>query len=980
MNEARKDYEDSNHREAEADAYAKALLNRARLWIEDRVATEGADLKVAVGLLSELVRVRKVMLDKVPWDEKRREGFVRAQIEQARLLSLIRTSPMLEQAEMGLTEALQWIPLEKSEEVAGENAARGLYASYSASNLRLPEGRPFADTDPKPSVAPKGSVHVHRVPSWSAQSHVLTQLADAKSPVRLAGAMPPVWLADAVRNGDGLLWHPDARQIARSWRLFGNAKECKSAKPLRYLGGGVVEESIGQYAHALFFLDSDGAILVLRPSEGAQCERLKSTLFGPPLPAANPSVTDDSAPNEPVTDNPVVTAPEPDDPLTVDGAARLIYAKKESVFWVDAVTDTGKKPTIRESLPFQGTVKRIVASTDDESVGFVIRNDATISTLVMSTVHDAADEEKERPLFHHPVGKPEDGMIALSSALAFVRNGRSLDVFSRKKLTRNENKPLSEFQPVLSIDIGDTSNANLFVHTLGDDFAVLQLRGQGGEHYGAHVARLHVRVGHFRYSTELGPRDAMGFKRGVLLSFEDEKRDRFTVRVLAAGVNGVLHRTTLDKGLRINSTEAQGLTSERAVVLNSTAMLLSTRIAAVGKSPVHRNVPSFNGHEIDAISQFCTNHSDWGCRVAPISVSVPEEATGSRSGCGLDSVSDPILLVAVGRDGGGERPVSSDVVARAKVGCDARGRPVLVGMVERLHKEFPEIVELEAEAGQEYDGPVWRHVGPAGLVLPAGTVFAFAALPHEKLDPDDVDFVKRAVLRVPVRLVRETNTLVGTVALRSPYGVRHLLVRTNASGGAVENALVVADHPDHVVTYTGAAETPVPFAELLPRRMVQVQFGEDGNALLLGKIDVDEENGQLVRIERAAQGSGFTFGAPQEMNALPLMNQWMPRERAAGYMRFEFFGATPNLEVVWRPDGLCTVVERADDDTIGGALRFGVGRPAGISHLLSKTGPTSIVIQGGRLVGKPKPGLRRGLPFTQFWGDLNAGARGACKL
>ena len=959
LTRARERYERSNHDDYEAEEYAKTLLNSARLWIEDRVATEGADLEVAVGLFSELAEVRKEMLEKEPWDSDRLEGLVRAQIERARLLSLIRTGTMLEQAEKGLMEALQWIPFDKSEEIAGENADRGLYASYSASIHPLPEGTSVTDTGTESSSAPTGFVHVHRVPSWSAQPRILTQIGNA---------MPPVWLVDGARNGDGALWHPDARQVPRSWRLFGREGGCKNTWPLSYLGGSVADRSTERYTHALFFLDSIGALWVHRPYQGGEeeCTRFAPPWFGigDPLPTTNT-------------------------PSTVDRAARLIYAEEKSVFWVDAATNGGDTPTIRKSTPFQGTVQHIVASTDDQSVGFVVRSeedeDETIKVIVMRSVYDADNDERRAPLFSHPAGgpeNPEDALVALSSTLVFVRNGQSLDVFSRAEVAKKSGGILSDTDPVLSIDIGNTSNVDLFVHALGDDFAVLQLRSRDDQHnpfYGAQDARLDIRVGAFRYSTELGPQEAMGFKGGVLLSLEDLARNRFTVRVFAAGVNGMLHRTGLDDGLRIESTRAQGLTSERVVVLNATAMLLSTHVAEVDAVPAHRNVPLFNGHEIEKVNRFCADHSDWGCRVAPIHVPVPQSATGNSSGCGLPGVSDPILLIAAGRQGGGKSPLSSDVAARAKVRCDIAGRPVLDGEIKLLTDEFPKIATLESEeSNEEYDGPVWRHLGPAGLVLPARKVITFAAVPHVKVAPNG-DFESRAVLEVPVRLVRQADTLAGTVSLRSPYGIRHLLVLVNrdADGDTVENALVVADHPGQVVTYTGAAGTPVPFTELLPRRMVQTRFGVDGNVLLLGKTDLYIADGDLVRIEPSAQGFAFAFGARKEIAADLLMKDWNSRERAEGYMRFEFFGATSDLSVVWRPEGPCTVVENANGDTL---LTFGVGRPAGISHLNREGETNPIVIQGGRFAGKSKPGLRHGLPFTRSWDDLNAGARGACVL
>lgn len=963
--QARERYEHSNHDDPAAEEYAKALLNSARLWIEDRVATEGADLEVAVGLFSELAEVRKKMLEKKPWDSDRLEGLVRAQIERARLLALIRTGAMLEQAEEGLMEALQWIPFDKSEEIAGENADRGLYASYSASLRPLPEGTPVTDTGTESSSAPMGLVHVHRVPSWSAQPSILAQIGNA---------MPPVWLADAARNGDGALWHPDGRQMPRSWRLFGKDGGCKSTGSLIYLGGSVAEPSIDRYGHALFFLDSDGALLIHRPSwgEGKECARLEPPQFG-------------------FGDSP----PTANAPLAVDRAARLIYAdenEEDSVFWVDATSNGDDTVTIHRATPFQGTVQRIVASTDDQSVGVVVRSEEdegeTVEVIVMRSVYDADNEEGRAPGFSHPAGgpeNPEDGLVALSSTLVFVRNGQSLDVFSRAEVVKESRDILANDAPVLSIDIGNTSNADIFVHALGDNFAVLQLRPRDNQHnplYGAQDARLDIRVDAFRYSTELGPQEAMGFKSGVLLSLEDLARNQFTVRVFAAGVNGVLHRTGLEDGLRIESTGAQGLTSQRVVVLNATAMLLSTRVAEVRVADAesvltHRNVPSFNGHEIEEVNRFCAEHSKWGCRVAPLHVPVPQSATGNSSGCGLPDVSDPILLIAAGRHGGGDNPPSSDAVARTKVRCDIAGRPALDGEIELLADEFPEIATLESEAPRaEYDGPVWRHLGSAGLVLPALKAITFAAVPHENVAPDG-DFENSAVLEVPVRFVRQADTLAGTVSLRSPYGIRHLLIRVDpdAAGDSVKNALVVADHPGHMVTYTGAAGAPVSFTELLPRRMVQTRFGVDGNTLLLGKTDLYKADGDLVRIEPAAQGFAFTFGAPMQIAADVLMEEWNGRERAAGHMLFEFFGATPDLSVVWRPEGPCTVVENANG---GGSKVFAVGRPAGISHLRRESETTPIVIQRRRFEGKSKPGLRHGLPFTRSWEDLNAGARGAC--
>ena len=992
--EARKAYEESGQRQSEAEAYAKTLLNRARLWIDDRVASEGADLDVAVGLLSELVRVRRASLVGAPWDEARRVEFIRAQIEQARLLSLIRSSVALEQAEKGLSEAQEWVTLDKSEEVVGGSEALGIYASYSRLGLQFPEGQRLDGLD-ESTAAPKGSVYIHRVPSWSARTTALR---------RLGRRHAAVWLSDDLLNEDGMLWYPDAGQAPTPWRLLGSSEGCRNAKNVRYLGGSATGNSTHPDGHTLFFLDSNDfgdSILVLQLSHrGGECVRIEPWRWAVPSMPSEDSVTEDASPvgeqgSEPAEQRePTVEVPKPEDPLTVDIFGRLIYAKGKRVYALDTRVDTIEKISVKRLRTFNGTVQRIVASSDDESIGFVILDRSsdgqqTKNARVFRSLYDVEGDGVPKAEFTHSTLRDGGELLALSSTLAFVHKRNAIDVLNLTNSSSDSNRTVSESDLEVSINLDDSNNGSVFIHALEDDFAVLRLHQYGGKHYGYEKAWLFVRIRGFHYETSLSTQDAEGFKGGVVLDIEADSQDpedglqvRFRVGVFASGVNGVLHSTTLDRGLRLSTVEAAGLTSERVEILRDTALRLSTRVVKVsaGSGTVegreYRNVPVFDGREVEEISQFCVQHSDWGCRVAVLAEFVPKEAEGKSGECWLQKVSDPILLIAVGRGAGGKMVPSSDVVARVRVGCDDKGQPRVRDGVELLSDEFPEVATLEAEFGEEYSGPVWRHVGSRGKVLPETERSVFASLPHEVLDLSEDEFGDRSILRVPVRLVGESDTLIDTVAIRSPYGVRHILVRVDADGTVDKSALVVAEHPERVVGYVGGAEKAIWSAGLPPRQLVQAIFATDGKAILLGKLDLKSKKGELVRIEGgAAQEPGFAVGAQWGINAEEYLAEWIPKRQIESHMQFEFFGSTRNLDLIWYPDGLCTLVERADGRSVA-TLR--VGRPASISHLRYEGEAQPIVIQRARLEGEPKPGLRLGLPFTQFWRALNAGARGAC--
>gem|GEM_PF-3663854 len=955
-----------------AGEYARALLNRARLWIEDRVATEGADLEVAVGLFDELVRVREHIYENGGRQHEHLQALAQAQIESARLSALIRTSNMLEQAESGLHKVLARLPLNRSEEIAGSNDRRGVYTSFQAPALPLTAvtGRGTSKDGTDSTAAPEGSIHLARIPSWSARTSILANGGRRH---------PALFLEDPRSSFAQKIWQPAMPQATRSWRLIGRSDNCPDE--LAFLGGAAAGLAQGDEAPVLYFKHPKGEIWQYVAASAAGCRRIEP-------------------------DAPGFDTPTGDEVQSVNHLGRLLYARKQVIFAVARDASTGKfSKAIAQnaSRPFPARVAAIVQSSEHDALLIHVQIDpkqGQTGPRVHRLYHfadlaalGAFDKDTVDPKVEFETGRDTQvAVLALSAGGFLVRAGEELYFIRQDKIAAGDSFPLSlDAAKDQKFTLAGGQTHRFGADIVGEDFVLIGTtdpgRSDSGKEIeaGARSARIIARIAGRTYDAALTAGDGLGFRPHVVLSHLGPERKRFRVQAFASAISGELFKTDLQTGVRRGSAAAEALLSSRVAVLDRTGMLLSTRLVANHDDPaVYRSVPAFHGRTIADVVRYCTQHSAWGCRVVPLASPVGAPATGAQTSClsagTTDSVEDSLLLIAVGRDKQTGGPPTSDQAALARVTCDPSGTPTLAAPLQPFTPQLPVIDEITGPSGKTIKGPVWRYAGPDGAVGPSMAGAMFAALPTGPIDANyrgvaQAEFGRLDDYRLPVRWLSQAQVAGGMVAVRSPFGIRHLLPALEPDSTSIDDVFVISDRPGSIIGYRGDGETARTLANLTAAQAIQLEFAQSGRQVMLGLADTNADAVEVARIRHRPATSGFEFGPTLLGNGAAFWGEWNAMERTSAHMRFQFFGTRRDQSWAWLPDSRCTTLHVLATD---GKLQTAVGRIAGLSHLKRAVTAQPVTIQRRRAQAGATNGLRSSQPYTESWKTLGAGASREC--
>ncbi|WP_193169953.1 tetratricopeptide repeat protein [Nisaea nitritireducens] len=918
---ARARYEANPNSNAYAIEYSKALLNRGRLWIEDRVATEGADLEIAVGLFEEMVRIRKEIFDR-DHNQGRLIEYAEAQIEKARLLSLIRTSDALEQAEISLGSVVEWMPLVQTEEVAGVNASTGEYVGLKTVNVRL-----LVDTDKladgvDPRTQPVKTIQVLRLPAAATEGRAMGPHAKPGQAYLLTNTE----LATEER-----VWRPASDGMARTWRQFHDASRCPTG--LTILDGRATVD-----AHTIYARNGDGGVY-RSATDAAGCVKI-------------------GGPDKLPKDSPVYAIPHDRSLLFAGGS------NPKGVFYVEK-----DKQAARKIAEFSSPVVSLHVSVDDLKLFVTTKHD--IEGLLVYEFSDLAAlgsvTEGTPHSFKIVNPDPSDGVLIVGKDFTVLRRDGSLVRIPTATLSGN----LGDTDPT-SVNGAEVIARNIesdmtpSVDVAGPDFAVLTFRDLAGE--GAEdVGVIEAVIAGKPFRAELTRSEGFGFDATVHLIPGVRRLTRgHDVRVLAKGTNGVLHRTDFVVRGRTAAAPAKAITSRTAAILDQTRIILAT--AAVEAENQVRNIPMFSGKEIPEVSAFCVANSRWGCSVAPLKA---RAETPNQ---------DTVLVIARGHDHSNGDTRRSDSVARVTIGLDTGGLPTLVDFTD-LSGDFPTLDRLDAESGADHPNPAWRYVAAEGYVASPVSGVLLAALPTESVDPmapADSDFDSARVFHVPVKWINDSGSIDSTVRLRSPFGLKFLLPGLNADESAVTGLLAATLRSSTVRVYAGdGGMTFLQHDVSNPSGMFTWQVGMDGQSVLVGTIAPSDNTVFAAQMRYDPAEGTFTSTLLPEGHVGRLLNEWTPSEREALTTPFSIVGASPTLDVVWVPVRDCTHVYKVGegDATMYRAL---VGRLYGGGHLLPSHGKSRVVFQKPRLTEATEKSTEIGQPHTQRWEFDDSGIFKAC--
>lgn len=927
---------------ATGNIYAEALLNRARLWVEDRVATEGADLEIAVGLFDELTEVRHALLMENRASPELLRAFVEGQVEQARLMSMIRTGPMLEQAEASLVKALSWTPLRYAGEAGGESVGHGVRAAFVAEPGHLALAKQLKETDTAgDATAARGRMALLRLPSWSAK------VLPFASP---DGQASVIGLMDQSLEQRLAIWLPGSGEPPRDLAHFAGAASCPSAP--RFVGGWSDDDSLEKFAFVVYLVDASNDLWAFDAAAGT-CTKVTGG----------------------------IPTPDPDDPelISVSSTGDLIFAVSQSLYKADR---TGAGILVRAFEGEAAVLSVVAASGQQESFAAITtKNEQDLLSLYHQST-GAAQSSEEKPIQQGLRQEQRPVVVGLTASKILLRRGSMIHFLDLADLRNNSSLLSSDVAIPAVFELPAETVERLGASMVGDEFVLAVLQDDDptsiGSSRGIIVAMINSEV----HIGAVSPEDGAGFRPYVW--FDKPASDAFEVGLLAGGVSGKVRIFTsaTAESKQVGESDAAATTSDQVAILENSGLVLTTRISAGSDASSVRNVPAFNGHEIAELSKLCREKSSWGCRALPLGTE-PDRSGPPFAAC-MTGVADMVLLVTVGGK------AKSDGAIVAKIACGAQGLPELMSWVDRTSLLAP-VNELQSSQGPAYSGPKWRYVGPRGAVGPLMERALFAALPTEPADPEysgpsEEVFSSLASYQIPVRSISADGAIQGTAELRSPFGIRMLLANIDSTKTTISKVYALSDRADSVIAYAGDARGALEWAKITPGTLTQSVIAQNGADALLVSSDVTGTSAGMWIIRDSESNDEFGISGQIQIDPSSLLADWTLEVRRRLHMRFRLIDGNRDLSFFWMPSGHCSVLRRSDQPSVD-ILTWNVGVPVGFANLFDSAGSrigndlTStlqreipITIQRPRMTLPIEPTIPSGSPYTEHWRTVHDGA------